>query len=849
MKWWLRMVVAAVIAVMLTLVFSWPLGRYADKGVAASATRAEQDAARVMVPGDHLQFLYHMWLGKDTLAGPTPLFYNLYEFNTGDDAARREVRPYYLPFSLFFVLGSLSGNQALGWNGAIALTMWLTFLFTWLLARRYCRDEWLSAWLATLPLILPFTWIVLLGGSPTGFAMMWVPILLYGIDRWIAERSVLGAALVGAVILFSEWSDTHVFFFSVLLTPAWLLVTYAYRIGWRWPHRDEWRGWLRAAWPLYLLVAAALFKAWSVHQGLQDTAIASGRSLHEILLYSHGMRSLVNLPPQGDGSKIYLGYYGLLLIAAAGLSGLWLTLRRPNDLRRWSIVLLGVGIVGVLILAMGPRSPLGAKFWQVWTTVIPPYGMIRQPDKIFALLPALLTVLGAMLMGVSGPAGWARKARLGLPVLLLPLMWDYQQRLSPAICVLDAEQAAYAAVAEDSAEANIPPRALALPLWPGDSHWSSLYQYYASLYRIRMVNGYRPTARQPYIESIFEPYNSMNAGYPSDQQLDGLLAMGVQHLLFHEDAFPEKVGSFPAGVSLANLLDHPRLRLRARDESVWCFTIDVAAEEGAARSYTDSMEALFPVRRWDWSASAWPAEFQRKADDAIGGRYVTVQGPMSSYMDSRYIRTAGPFPFAWHLRVRGAGSFELMVEADGNQVLRDGVDVASRDWLWIQVPAMAVAEPAEQTARIRVTEGVLDLDEMILTHAAWQPLAVGDERFIPATSFFRAGYTTNDFQAVALRADRDRADVILYGHSLYLEAGEYDVEFRYAAAADNPVSLGTLSLSYGGRDAAPAKVEVLAGQAARLRYLHPDNQFFAVRFAYSRKADMLIEGIAFQRVR
>ena len=44
---------------------------------------------RRMVPGDHLQLVYNYRLFSDMLTGHTPWFYNLYEFNTGNECRLR----------------------------------------------------------------------------------------------------------------------------------------------------------------------------------------------------------------------------------------------------------------------------------------------------------------------------------------------------------------------------------------------------------------------------------------------------------------------------------------------------------------------------------------------------------------------------------------------------------------------------------------------------------------------------------------------------------------------------------------------------------------------------------------
>lgn len=827
-------------------IFSWPLPRYFASGIASSASNVEKDNVRAMIPGDHLQFLYHLWLAQDTFIGPTPLFHNLYEFNTGADAERREVRPYYLPFSLFFTAGSLIGGRAFGWNLAILITWWITAWFSWKLARRYVADEWVAAMLALVPLAFPFQWIVWLSGSPTGFAMMWVPILLYGIDRWIADKSAAGAALAGAAVFFSEWSDTHVFFFSVLLSPVWVLFSYLLRHGFRWPSKADWRGWLRSSWVLILFIALAAIKAMGVQQGLQGTAIAAGRPLHEINLFSHGLAGL--LDPGRAGGKIYVGYWGVLLLGAAFFRGFGQIVRRRKDAAGWGLMLLILGIVGIFLLSTGTKNPLGPRAWAAWMKLVPPYGMIRQPDKIFCILPALILVAAALAFRNAGTGERKWPARLVCAVLLLPLLFDFGARLDPTVCLLDDRQGAYEAVAAHARAEGVKPRALVIPLWPGDSHYSSLYQHDVSLYRIRMVNGYRPTARQKYIDEIFEPFQSLNSGWPDDAQLDALLARGIDHLILHEDVFPEKVSSFPVDVTLANLLGHPRLDRLAHDGPVWSFAIRKKPATRLPGEGAPEIPVLFPVRYWEWEQSEWPTGEIRDAADAIGGRFARVAGPMANSVSSRWIRTAGPIPMEWHVRVRGTGTLDLEMQVDPGGTSTETRRVDAKDWTWVRVAVPGIHLSARQTARVRVAEGVLDLDAMILTRAGWVPPAPGETKMIPAACFFRAGYSLDDFSGIAFRRDRDPNAVIFYSRHLYLEPGTYRVWAEITTDAAPGTELGALVMRPGPDGAPDHRVSVRSGEKAVIEHVQPDNSFFYFGFDYARNADLVIHAVFFERV-
>ena len=178
-------------------------------------------AVSELEPGDHIQLLYHFWLCRDMLAGKTPAFSNVYEFNTGDDGARKQFDPYYIPFSIVYAVVSSVFGHAAGWNAA-GLFAFLVGLFGFFaLARRYVHSDSVAGLAAIVAAAFPYRWITLLGGSPTGFASCLVPCLLYGLDKAVRDKRPSGGFIAGAALFFSYCSDLHVFYFSSLLTPFW----------------------------------------------------------------------------------------------------------------------------------------------------------------------------------------------------------------------------------------------------------------------------------------------------------------------------------------------------------------------------------------------------------------------------------------------------------------------------------------------------------------------------------------------------------------------------------------------------------------------------------------------------
>ena len=77
------------------------------------------------------------------------------------------------------------------------------------------------------------------------------------------------------------------------------------------------------------------------------------------------------------------------------------------------------------------------------------------------------------------------RKRKSIPFIMLALgavmIVEYRMKISPTVCILDKEQNAYLAVSEDAEPRGVDPRVVVIPLWPGDSHWASLYEYYVSL--------------------------------------------------------------------------------------------------------------------------------------------------------------------------------------------------------------------------------------------------------------------------------------------------------------------------------------------------------------------------------
>ncbi len=833
---------ALALTLLVWLPFSWPLPRHFDDALPVGVTKRENPRHNIvhMMPGDHLQFLYYMWIFSDYLAGGTPFFYNLYEFNEGDDAARYRPGSYYMPYSIAFALFYQLGNQAFAWNAVSLLALWVACWFTWLLARRYTRSEGIAAVGALLALLFPYQWIQLFGGSPAGFGMSFVPMLLYGLDLAVRDGRMRGGVLAGCAVLFASATDTHAFFFSALMIPCWCIVAFTQRTGFAWRQPGEWLRLARALAPVAALAALAFLQTRLGTRHIQHSHAAGGRRMQEIALFS----------PKAEGlwawheiDVSYHIYFGFLIVAVLGIGLIGLAVRAARARDRSSVqraILIGLvcaGITGIILLALGPFSPWDGRAFNAARKFIPGYTMIRQPAKIFVLLPALLAV------GVAASLQWTldrfgRRARWIAALVAVGFGIEYLFQTKLLISRVDDSNAAYAAAARDAIARARKPRAIILPLWPGDSHYTSVYQYYATLYRIRMINGYRPFVPSAYIEGVFRPYRSLNLGYASDAQLDSLTSRGIEHVILHEDLYPEKVSAFPVASALAGLLNHPRLSLLQQDGPIWAFRILPTAE--AREPVATHWNVHFPARRIEAERQTLQGAVRVDAEDASGQAYIRLEGDASAA--TRPISARALPHCRWWIRARGSGRLAVDRHISGESIGAISSTVDWPDWNWIEVPAGQWDDAPDLTVSLRVAEGTVDVDVLHLVAGEWHFLEVGESIEIPAPVFFHAGHTDLADDSVVYLPWRDRRDLVFYGPKLPMQPGRYRIEIEGA--------VGRASSGRGGTWVAACpegteigRAEMNADSAMQWQVDIPSNLPFLMAFIYAGEEETRITRI------
>ncbi|MDD4870170.1 MAG: hypothetical protein PHR77_06385 [Kiritimatiellae bacterium] len=848
------LLISFLVSLTMWMLFSWPLPRYIRHAIPSSSQNIEKYQMRAMIPGDQLQLYYQFWLVSEMITGRTPWLHNVYEFNTGDDSVRYRPGAYYAPFSLFAAIFSWIGGREFGWNSTAFISIWLIYLCTWLLARRYTVNEYIAAGSALISVGLPFLWVNLLGGSPAGFSMAWVPLMFLGIDMAARDNRITGGILAGIALLFLRWGDAHLFFFSVLAAPCWFCLVMMNNPVFKWSDIAHYKKLFLALLPIAIMFGITL--VYHFHKNLHvDLSKSVGtRPLSEIALFSPPANGLVAWHAGGITSHIFIGFTIIIIIVAGLLCFFFSQSKMSSETKiiRLMFVCLILGITGIILLALATRGPFDGHIFGAVRKLIPQYKMIRQPAKIFCLMPCLLSITCAMAMTHIYILLQNRKfLRMIISlVIFAALIIELKAQVRPTLCLLHDKQNAYQAISEDARNTlknneEYRPAALVLPIWPGDSHFASIYEHYASLYRIRLINGYSPVVPEKYVKTVFRALESANQGILNNLQMNDLLyRFKIKYIVLHEDLFPEKVSPFPVGLTLQNLLNHPRLKLIGKDGSAWSFKI--LEEPSQHEKKLDFMISLFPTRRWELELCTNQNVIAEQSTDASGNTYLSLS-VTNSWVETAPVKLGPVTNPKWLIRTRGTGILKVITSTSLNVLDNNTLSISATDWTWKDIPFQSSTNFGPVTLRLVLESGAINADMAIITGGERKQVAPGEKMEIPAVCFFHAGYTSKDLSSVKLRKTDEPVAAAFYGPKLPLEKGRYEVEFICSSSAPTGIELGKLNMR---RTDAEDKdwTPVIAGQSAKLSYIQNLNLPVNILFLFSRNADVEIRKVIITRM-
>ncbi len=366
---------------------------------------------------------------------------------------------------------------------------------------------------------------------------------------------------------------------------------------------------------------------------------------------------------------------------------------------------LAVVSLGFAVLALGPNAPLWLPFYPAAARLIPFFAVIRQPAKFFAVSAVALGLAAGIGTTVAGER-FGRRWRAPLACVALgAVLMDFSSVMPFGVSRLPRENRAYAEVAQRARGSNL----LELALWPGDSAYSSIYQYWATRTRVPTVNGYSPTAPRDYVERVARPLASMNLGELTEEQFRLLDDLDVRFVTVHRDTYPPQVFPYSYRFTLAAMRQNPNLEPVAEDDGVYLFE----RLRGPYRPWTNS--AAWPIGVFYEAESLKLGDGERLEDaSASGGALVRgrsdaklpiVYGPYRDFPAGRY---------EVRFRARGRGRVEVTSDLGERELAAAEIE---RDE-WTEQP-MVIAIDRPTTLEFRAweapaAENALDVDWVLV---------------------------------------------------------------------------------------------------------------------------------------
>ena len=314
--------------------------------------------------------------------------------------------------------------------------------------------------------------------------------------------------------------------------------------------------------PLFLFALLSLWLLLAIKSSTIDSSMVDkGRKIAEIKLFSPSLNDLLK-PENGVSSKyVYPGLTALFL----GLWSMVACLRRifkKGILEKELMPVLFYLPVFLLtfILAFGPNVSMPPLF-EMARKFIPCFSYIRSPIKIILFSSLSLSVIaGYFCLAVN--RSWIKA------LIILALFGEYYYlEKNYGICLLKNESKVLSTLKNE----QNPGKVLYLPLWPGNSSWESLYQYYSILTDRRMINGYQPVVSRGYVNNVVEGLSSLNIGKIGKEEALLLKNLGITDVVFDLEAVPRKVSPLPVIFSIQGLSTTPYLKLAEYSYPLYLF--------------------------------------------------------------------------------------------------------------------------------------------------------------------------------------------------------------------------------------------------------------------------------------
>ena len=225
-------------------------------------------------------------------------------------------------------------------------------------------------------------------------------------------------------------------------------------------------------------------------------------------------------------------------------------------------------------------------------------------------------------------------------------MADFLPRQAPGLTTLPLTHPVYERLASERRAGET---ILELPIWPGDTAWTSIYLWFVTRYRNLLINGYSPATPRAYVERVFKPLYPLDFGEMRRPQYDLLRSLGIRFIVFHEEAYPRKISDFPFRVTAENLRASKYLETLMYDSPLWLFRLraEPPPYETPVGGRTSPVGSLWEAEHWsvgrgirsaDAGASGGAVVFSRP------GRRAHSTGRSRTGLPERELPCSGTFP-------------------------------------------------------------------------------------------------------------------------------------------------------------------------------------------------------------
>ena len=788
----------------LGLFFSYPLVSHFNSQLPYAYAPATVYAQEHLVPGDYLLLYYIYWLFTDYFHTPgQTLWRDPYMFSVSGWPQPYEPRG--LPSSVLFLLFSPSGN-VFAYNCVIILSFILCGLFTFLLARKYLRSIPGALAAAIIFALSPFRLTQLFGGHPTGFLLFWIPLIIYLYELLWEKKNWTFGWLAGLCIFLMTMEEHHMGYYTALFSAVFWL----YKIFFNNKEKFSFSSSVKLLVPVALGYIASIWYMLYIKSTVIGASIAgAGRTFAEIKLYAPTARLFFQrINPDGE-KCIYIGIMVAILLLAALGKRIFLFAKNKDQRDNFPCLFYLLTFVTTLLLSLGPNLTY-FPIYRLCYRLIPFFHYPRAPARIF-----MYTLLASSLLAGYGLKTIVNSFNKKIIAFILAagiiflLCLDFHPFPRIGLSTLPSGNRTYDHIKKISPDRPL----LEIPLWPGDSSWSAIYQFYTTIYRIPLINGYSPFVTRQYVDNIFWPLVSINMGMINSEQYALLQELNVEYINLHEEAYPQKVNPFPFKTALQNLAKSPYLEFILKDGPVYLFRVrDIPLPQPPLRYTLPASTGIF------YQCENMPHRIGRVVEDplASGNKALFAEGevaqPAHMIFGPWQLFPPGKYKLLFRLKTGkpAAGSKKIatleVTTDNGNK------QIASRDLLTDRSTRRSAGIYQDYLVHFSLEKlnplefriiyygtGPLTADYVyLLSEAANDP-----EWHYEAEELFHTGREKD--RAVYLIPEKDPGGTAVFGPYRRYPAGRYRVTFRIRADRKTPRPAAKIEVTSGHSESALAE--------------------------------------------